>query len=939
MDAQRWRKLSELFDEALDLPEPERARFLDGRCAQDRELRAELESMLADATEASFLDPPEWLDAARRLPAEAGEADRETLFEAPPPARFGGYRILREIGRGGMGIVYEAVQEPLGRRVALKILPDSRLGNPTDLARFRRESETASRLEHPNICAVYDAGIAQGRPFLAMRYVEGQTLAAALSSAREEEGREDSRVLHDTLALVETLARALHAAHEAGVVHRDVKPGNVMISKAGEPLLLDFGLALDIESGSDLTRTGQVPGTPSYMAPEQISGRREECDRQTDVYALGAVLYECLTLAPPFEAPTLQALCHSILTREPEDPRRKNPAVTRDLAAVVSAALEKDRGRRYRTALALAEDLCALREGRAISVRPIRALGRLARWARREPAAATAAVLGLLLVVGGPTGYALQAHRAKRRLQGEQARTRQQSLRADANYQRARKAVDEITFDFARRELADPTFAIARDRLFELGLRYYRSFVTENEGEPRVAFDVAAAQVGVGRLSHELGRDVDACKTLEDALNRLDAVAGALTDPEGPDSLAVAEQRSTALFWLARAQRALGEIEAATISLERARDVHESARPVGGKQAAQATWSQRQARIEGELSKLLFESEREQEARAQGERSLARLQKSTPTADPEFLRTYVTRLRDESFQRKLAGEYEEAVALLTEGLERVNQEASESMAGLYRAELLSRRGQVLTAAGRLAEAEQDLRTAAEGIEAALDGEHAHDLALLEELGFVYAELGSGYDLRGDGSEALRAHRRALEIRREFAQRVPDAPTAKILLAKTLAAVAAFTEPRDQAREAWEEAIHIGSQVVEVHPGQSAFAGTLNTLRTYYAQHLLAWDEPKLAFELLADAVAFRRGEIERGRKGPLDHYYLGIALHRQAAALRAIGGGEGEVRSLVEEGLAAAEAALELAPNDAFTSELMDAFVALEAQLGLGPAR
>lgn len=927
MDAERWKHLSELMERILDLPEQERSRFLDEHCAGDRGLRTDLEGMLDEGGDSGFLQPPQVLDAAARLPIEA-----TSPMITGTPKWIGDYRVLREIGRGGMGIVYEAIQAPLGRRVALKLLPDSRLASETDLARFRRESETASRLEHPNICAVYDAGVVDGRPFIAMRFVEGETLAARLSRARARGKNGEPADVRESIALVEQLARALHAAHEAGVVHRDVKPGNVMVTQEDVPLLLDFGLALDTDSGSDLTRTGQVPGTPAYMAPEQIAGHRQEWDRQADVYALGAVLYECLTLSPPFERPTLLALGQAILTHEPDDPRRRNSNLTTDQAAVVLAALEKDRGRRYRTALALAEDLRALNLGLPISVRPISRVGRALRWSKREPGTAAALALTLLLLVGGPTSYAVQAHRANEALRSEQDLTRVQRQRADANYRRAREAVDEITFEFARRELRGPDFAPARQGLFELGLRYYHSFIADNEGEVRVSLDVAAAQVGVGQLTHELGRSNDAIRILEESLARLESVAG--TEPEDPHE--VARVRSMALFWLGRAQRALGHLHAAISALEEAREVHELARPTEAEEAKSAEWSRRHSRIESELARLLHDADRTDDATALGDRSLDRLESTAEGAnDLEFLRTFVTGLRGESFRHKLAGRFVEAQQVLDEGIRRIERDVTGPTRNVLRAELLSSRGQVHTAVGRFDEAEKDLRESAELIEAELDGAFEHDLALLEELGFVYAELGAGYDLQDRAADALNANQRALEIRRELVDRVPDVPAPRMLVAKTLAAVASFTVDREQARDSWEQSIEIAAALVSEYPEHPLFPSTLNSLRTYYAQQLLAWNEPDRALGLIADVVAYRRAQFAGGADSPLDRQRLGLALNVQVRALHATGGHREELELLFDEGFSATLAAFDLAPEDAFIAELLDDYAELEVLVNL----
>ena len=322
--------------------------------------------------------------------------------------RLGRFRLLRELGRGGQAVVYLAEDTSLRRRVALKVLTGTGAFDADRLSRFVREAEVASRLDHPGICAVHDSGIESGQAYIVMRYVEGETLAHRIQCERQAataaaEGRPSTtrarRALDVALALFEKTARALHVAHEAGVIHCDVKPGNIMITGEDEPVLLDFGLARDTESDLALTRSGDVFGTPAYMSPEQLEGSPLRLDRRTDVYSLGAALYECVTLSPPFEAPTREALYQVILTSPTPDPRRLNPAIPRDLRVVLETALEKNRDRRYQTAHDLAEELRAVREHRPIRARPLSMPEKLARWARREPARAS---LLLVLMVALP---------------------------------------------------------------------------------------------------------------------------------------------------------------------------------------------------------------------------------------------------------------------------------------------------------------------------------------------------------------------------------------------------------------------------------------------------------------------------------------------------------------------------------------------------------
>ncbi|MEZ6197017.1 MAG: bifunctional serine/threonine-protein kinase/formylglycine-generating enzyme family protein [Planctomycetota bacterium] len=356
--------------------------------------------------------------------------------EPRPLRRLGDFTILRLIGSGGQGEVYEARDERLHRRVALKLLSRrldflDPITRATVRARFEREAEVAARLDHPGICSVYGFGETNGIPWIAMRLVEGASLQELIARSREAEAgalivsgvrldeddetgtgstpsrsRRASRADLDAITtLIESAARALHAAHEGGLVHRDVKPGNLVVTPEGHAVVLDFGLAADDRAeGPTLTNTGDFMGTPAYMSPEQVAAMPGGVDRRSDVYSLGATLYECLALRKPFEAPSREALYRMIALEEPRPVRELNPTVSRDLATVVATALEKNPDRRYQTARDLAEDLRRVRDFEPIAARPVSAATRLARWMRRNPAIATL-LAAVVLFLGIGSGW------------------------------------------------------------------------------------------------------------------------------------------------------------------------------------------------------------------------------------------------------------------------------------------------------------------------------------------------------------------------------------------------------------------------------------------------------------------------------------------------------------------------------------------------------
>jgi hypothetical protein len=279
-----------------------------------------------------------------------------------------GFEVLRELGRGGMGVVYLAREVALNRVVALKMILAGQHASTEERQRFRREAEAIARVHHPHIVAVHAIGEQEGRPFFSLEYCEGGSLSQRLAA------RPLTPV--EAAELVEKLARAMHKAHEHGVIHRDLKPGNVLLTPDGTPKITDFGLAKKLDEAG-VTQTGTVMGTPAYMAPEQASGMRV-LTPAVDIYSLGAILYECLTGRPPFQADSTMNVVLQVLHDEPVAPRRLRPDVPRDLEAICLKCLEKPVGRRYATAEALAEDLRRYRAGEPISVVQQGLLGQMA---------------------------------------------------------------------------------------------------------------------------------------------------------------------------------------------------------------------------------------------------------------------------------------------------------------------------------------------------------------------------------------------------------------------------------------------------------------------------------------------------------------------------------------------------------------------------------
>jgi serine/threonine-protein kinase len=325
------------------------------------------------------------------------ESDPGTASELPSdfvefPCEFGSYELLEEIGRGGMGVVYKARQPSLDRIVAIKMILASHLASTEHVRRFRAEAKAAARLRHSHIVDIHEVGQIHGQHYFAMQFVDGKSLADRVAEGRIE--------LEAAVRIVAAVARAVAYLHRQGLVHRDLKPSNILIDEEGQPHVTDFGLAKGLQQDSELTATGVIAGTPSYMSPEQAAGRRSEIGPLSDVYSLGAILYELLTGRPPFREENPLDTLMQVLNREPTLPRELNPKIPGELQLICLKCLNKARQDRYPSADALADDLEHFLKGEALTAKPPNLGRRLQRWARREPALASRlAVIGIFFMV------------------------------------------------------------------------------------------------------------------------------------------------------------------------------------------------------------------------------------------------------------------------------------------------------------------------------------------------------------------------------------------------------------------------------------------------------------------------------------------------------------------------------------------------------------
>jgi predicted Ser/Thr protein kinase len=444
---------------------------------------------------------PELLPEVRRRWREmcCVEAELAALFPTtavaagPPPntnpPSIPGYEVEAVLGRGGMGVVYRARHLKLNRPVALKMLLAGDCAGPSDRARFQREAEAVAALRHENIVQVYDVGEQDGRPYFTMEIVQGGSLAEKLAGVPQP--------AREAAALVVTLAEAVSAAHQGGIVHRDLKPANVLLTADGMPKISDFGLARRVEGGERLTQSGVLLGTPSYMAPEQARGRTQALGPPVDIYALGAILYELLTGRPPFRGETAADTVLQVISQEPVPPSRLNPRVPRDLETICLKCLRKEPARRYPSAEELANDLRRFQAGEPIRARPVGALERTWKWARRRPALAT--LLGVVLlalvslaVLSGNLVAARNDADEKRRA----AEEKETAARKEAD--KARKARDFLVSIFELSDARTQTSTLTpRQILDDAEKRIPRDFADQPElrAELQTAIDGVYAKI------------------------------------------------------------------------------------------------------------------------------------------------------------------------------------------------------------------------------------------------------------------------------------------------------------------------------------------------------------------------------------------------------------------------------------------------------------
>jgi serine/threonine protein kinase len=472
-----------------------------------------------------YLDALDALHVAAGLPSgpprEPPPADLAGLTGGIP---LGDFQIVQEIGRGGMGVVYEATQLSLGRRVALKVLPFASALDARHLQRFKNEAQAAASLHHTNIVPVYAVGCERGVHFYAMQLIQGRTLAELIAEGRRSEqprgsaetvagmrtvpsggtGSLGSGAEHyrGVARLMQQAALALEHAHQQGIIHRDVKPANLLVDGRGSLWVTDFGLAW-FQDGLDLTRTGDLPGTLRYMSPEQSSGQRVLLDHRTDLYSLGATFYELLAGGPIFPGTTRAQLLQQIAGDDPRPLRHLRKGIPSELETIILKCLQKSPIDRYPDALSLADDLERFLDNRPIVARPPSWLDRTRKWTRRHPGTVGTAGLLLVLALGGLLVSHALLSREQAQTRQALAREQQRAEEAERRLQQTRQMTD-LLLEVAEQELDDkPSLQGLRKRLLETVLQHYRQ-LEDDVRDDVVAADLAGAQERVRQILADL---------------------------------------------------------------------------------------------------------------------------------------------------------------------------------------------------------------------------------------------------------------------------------------------------------------------------------------------------------------------------------------------------------------------------------------------------
>jgi tetratricopeptide (TPR) repeat protein len=807
---------------------------------------------------------------------------RESGVALDVPPEIPGFEVGGILGRGGMAVVYRAWQQELNRPVALKMVHAGAVASNALQARFRIEAEAIARLRHPNIVQIHGVDQHKGALVLILELVEGQNLARRIAGTPQP--------VAWSATLVETVARAIHAAHQQGVVHRDLTPANILLTADDAPKITDFGLAKLMKGGSDLrSQTGELLGTPSYMAPEQAASRHEAIGATTDVYALGAILYELLAGRPPFKAESPLETLRQVISAEPVPPSRLRPNLARDLETICLKCLQKEPAHRYGGALDVALDLRRFLESRPIQARRSGAAERAWRFCRRNPAVASLLALVIVLCCTMAIGSTVAAFWLKR--------SRDEAFlernRAEANFLEARHAVDDSFTKVSESVLLNaPGLQPLRRQLLQDALRYYRGFVERLRGQTSAQADLAAALARMAKITAEIGSKEQALGFASQSRGIHEALAAA-----APSSARLQRE-------LARSIAAVANLRAETSQRDDA--VAEYRKALALQQALVAAnpgdieAHNDLAATESGLGFVLEPLGRAREAGECYERALAIRERLT-TAFPDDPRFGNDLARDHNRiggLHRAANRRDEAIRAYRQAIK--IQEAlvaSYPDVAVYRSSL-ARSYRLLGVCQRetnqldLALATYDkARRAQESLVAANPSVNEYR----NELGDTFNSIANIERARGDLDESLRFHRRALQLRKELVAANPRVVRYQIALGGSYNAIARIQTERGRRQDALKTFADFRDQMIDVLKGDTANSDARFWLSS-------AWHNTGLVLAELgrtAEAVAAFRNAIEEKRRalatGPkskarirsLGNHHLALAEAQRALGLPA----------------------------------------------------
>ncbi|MFP6600984.1 MAG: serine/threonine-protein kinase, partial [Pirellulaceae bacterium] len=526
------------------------------------------------------------VDTQREMPtmapestAEPADLDSATMADVQQPVKrkimlegdfVPGYDLLGELGRGGMGVVYQARDQKLKRIVAIKMILSGVHASEEDMQRFQVEAEAVAKLQHPNIVQIFEVGEHKGNPYISLEYQEGGGLDKKIEGTPQN--------VEESAQLIETLARAMQVAHSQDIIHRDLKPANILLSADGEPKITDFGLAKRMDEDSNQTKSGAVMGTPSYMAPEQASSSNQTLSPAADTYALGAILYHLVTGRPPFRAETQLDTLMQVISDEPLPPRRLNNKIAADLETICLKCLQKDISRRYLSAEELAEDLRRFLAGEPIAARPVTGLERTWKWARRRPAVAgligVTVVAAVALAIYGVSYNrllkgSLQVAENLRYEEQEQRKLAEEGhKRAEGNLNMAAQLVEKYLTELSENELMNvPKMEGLRRELLEEALLYYEKFVEQDADDVLLTKKLASAHNRLGSVLRDLGENSRSIDHFQKALEISEKLRKDYPYDAGVNNRVAANEAALGI-----AYRRTGDLEKAEVLLKKAMD-------------------------------------------------------------------------------------------------------------------------------------------------------------------------------------------------------------------------------------------------------------------------------------------------------------------------------------------------------------------------------